>query len=160
MRLVAIGLGAAAGVLGYAVVSCFQNPWSEVIGALLVGSVPGIVDRLPQRALIGSLACGGGWLAGSLAFGVWMDLGIGAWLLAGAALGAVAGMFGGSAMRVVGGALLGLLGGAISEISRYATVLVPPLRAADMQLLLLLGAGVLLGGTAALVAWPAKGRSA
>jgi hypothetical protein len=158
--MVAIGLGTAAGIFSYAIVSCFQDPWSEVIGALLIGSVPGIVDRLPQRALIGSLACGGGWLAGSLVFGVWMDLGIGAWLLAGAAFGAVAGVLGGSAMRVVAGALLGLLGGAISESARYVTVLAQSLRAVDMQLILLLCAGVFLGTTAALVAWPAKRRSA
>jgi len=50
--------------------------------------------------------------------------------------------------------LLGLVGGVLAEVSRYLTVLVTPFRSVDMQLLLLLSAGLLLNAVAALVAPP------
>ncbi len=115
-------LGALAGVLSYLIVAPFHSPWSEVVGALLIGMAPGLVDRSLHRVAIGAIACAGGWLAGSMLFGVWMDVGIGAWLFAGIFLGAAAGWFSGLWARVAIGMLLRLLGGAIGEVSRYATV--------------------------------------
>jgi hypothetical protein len=137
-RSLRIILGALAGVLSYLIVAPLLSPWAEVMGALLIGCVPGLADRSLRRAGIGAIFCAGGWLAGSLVFGVWMDIGVGAWLFAGLFLGAVTGWFSSSWARAAIGMVLGLLGGAIGEMSRYATVLVEQLRSVDMQLILLL----------------------
>ena len=142
--------GALAGIVSYWTIAPLQSPWSEVIGALLVGLVPGLAKRSLPSAATGSVACAAGWLTGALLFGIWMDLGIGAWLLAGAFLGA-AGTFRSSGVRVALGAALGLLGGAVGEASRYATVLVERFRSVDMQLILLLSVGMLLNAAVALV---------
>lgn len=157
IRFAKIILGALAGTISYVIVSSLQNPWSGVIGALLIGLVPGIVDHSLPRAGFGALACGGGWLAGSLCFGVWMDFGIGAWVVAGAFLGAAAGLCSASISRAGIGTLLGLFAGAIGELSRFATVLVRQLRGVDMELILLLCVGGLLNGAVALLT-PSVGR--
>jgi hypothetical protein len=153
---VMIALGALAGALSYGIVVRIHSPWSEVIAALVIGAVPGVVSHSLRRSLIDSVVCAGGWLLGSLVFGVWMDAGVGAWLFAGALFGLLAGVRRRLWTRVVAGLVLGCLGGALAEFSRYATVLFEPLRGADMQLLLLVCAGVALSGTSALVTEPAR----
>ena len=150
-RFLGVLAGALAGILSYAVIAPLHSSWWEIVGALLIGLVPGLVQRSARRALLGSAACAAGWLLGAVAFGIWMDLGMGAWLLAGAFLGAAAGVFSFSVPRAIAGAALGLLAGLLGEISRYATLAVHGLRTADMQLLLLVSAGVLLNAAAALV---------
>lgn len=52
--------------------------------------------------------------------------------------------------------LLGFVAGLAAETSRYLTVFVGPLRSLDMQLLLLLSAGLLLNLVTALIAPPVK----
>ena len=85
-----------------------------------------------------------------------MEAGIGAWLLAGALFGLVAGCRRRLWTRAVAGLALGFLGGALAEFFRFATVLFEPLRGADMQLLLLVCAGVALNAVLALIAAPAR----
>lgn len=155
-----ISLGMLAGAISYGIVARLQSPWSEVIAAFLIGAVPGGATRSARRALIDSVVCAGGWLLGSLAFGVWMDAGVGAWLFAGALFGLLAGCHRRLWTRAVAGLVLGFLGGALAEFSRFIPVLFAPLRGVDMQLLLLVCAGAMLSGVSALVATPAlRGKS-
>jgi len=144
-------LGLLAGGLSYVLLLWLHGPWEEIVAAVLVGSVVGVADLSPIRILMGSAACALGWFLGSMIFGVWMELGVGAWLIAGAFLGAAFGACRGwwTAISVM---LLGLIAGLLAEASRFLTVLVTPLRSLDMQLLLLLSAGLLLNLLAALAA--------
>jgi hypothetical protein len=134
-----------------------HGPWQEIVAAALIGSVVGVVDRCPRRILIGSTMCVAGWLAGTLIFGLWIELGIGAWLGAGAFL---AGAFAFHRRRWLffPALLLGILAGSVAEFSRFLTVLATPLRSFDMQLLLLLSAGLFLNLVAGLLA-PPLGRT-
>jgi hypothetical protein len=152
-------LGVTLGALSYVLLLWLHGPWQEVLAAALIGSVVGIADLSPMRILVGSVACTGGWLLGSILFGVWIELGMGAWLVAGAFLGAAFGAF-----RRWWVAILafgsGLMAGLLAEISRYLTVFAPPLRGLDMQLLLLLSAGLFLNVVAALAAPPIRRANA
>ena len=146
-------LGAVAGAVSYLVLLPLHGPWEEIVAAVLIGSVLGISKLSYRRILVGSVACSAGWLVGSILFGVWIELGIGAWVLAGAFLGAA---FGASRTwwAVIPGMLLGAVSGVVAEVSRYLTLLLTSLRGVDMQLLLLLSAGVFLPSVAALMALP------
>jgi hypothetical protein len=157
-RPIMIPLGALAGALSYGIVAHLHSPWSEVIAPLFIGVVPGIADGCLRGALISSGACVGGWLVGSFLFGVWIDAGIGVWLFAGGFFGLIADYYSSLWTRAVAGLILGLLGGAFAEFSRYATVLLEPLRGADMQFLLLVCAGTILSSIWVLVAAPAPKR--
>lgn len=143
-------LGTAVGALAYLVLLPMHGPWEGMVAAALVGSVVGIADLSVRRILVGSIACSVGWLIGSILFGVWIELGIGAWVLAGAFLGAAFGVAR-KWWTAIAGIFLGSIAGAVIEVSRYLTVLLPPLRGADMQLLLLLSAGMFLNLVGALV---------
>ncbi len=146
-------LGLATGAFSYVLLLWLHGPWEEIIGAALIGSVVGIADLSSTRILVGSIACAAGWLLGSILFGVWIELGAGAWLVAGAFLGAAFG-----ALRrwwvAIPAMLFGLVAGLLAEVSRYLTVFVTSLRGLDMQLLLLLSAGLFLNIVAALTAPP------
>jgi len=146
-------LGLVAGAISYVLLLWLHGPWEEIVAATLIGSVVGVAELSPGRILVGSVACATGWFLGSMLFGVWIELGVGAWLVAGAFLGAVFG-----ACRkwwmAIPAMLLGLVAGLLAEASRYLTVLATPLRGLDMQLLLLLSAGLLLNLVAALMAPP------
>ncbi|HXY06598.1 MAG TPA: hypothetical protein VEI52_01995 [Terriglobales bacterium] len=148
-------LGLAAGALSYVLLLWLHGPWEELAAAAMIGSVVGIADLSLTRILIGSIACTAGWLLGSIFFGVWIELGVGAWLVAGAFLGAAFG-----ACRrwwlAIPAMLLGMVAGLLAEVSRYLTVLVTPWHGLDMQLLLLLSAGLLLNMVAALMAPPLR----
>jgi hypothetical protein len=146
-------LGLVAGAISYVFVFWLHGPWGEIVAAVLIGSVVGIADRSPARVLVGSTACAAGWLLGSFLFGVWIELGVGAWLIAGAFLGAA---FGAERRwwMAIPAMLPGLVAGLVAEASRYLTVFVTALRGLDMQLLLLLSAGLLLNFVAALMAPP------
>lgn len=88
-------------------------------------------------------------------FGFRIELGVGAWVFAGAFPGGACGAF----RRwwiTIPAMLLGLVAGLLAEMSRYLTVLVPSLRGFDMQLLLLLCAGLFLNTVAALVSPPIR----
>jgi hypothetical protein len=146
-------LGLVAGVGSYVLLVFLHGPWEEMVAAALIGSVVGIADLSPTRILIGSIACATGWLLGSVLFGVWIELGVGSWLVAGAFLGAAFGAYRRWWM-VIPAMLLGFVAGLLAEVSRYLTVLVTSLRGLDMQLLLLLSAGVFLNLVAALMAPP------
>ena len=150
-------LGLVAGALSYVLLLWLHGPWEEVVAAVLIGSVVGISDLSLARILVGSIACATGWLLGSVLFGVWIELGLGAWLVAGAFLGAAFGAYRRWWM-VIPAMLLGLVAGLLAEVSRYLTVLITALRGVDMQLLLLLSAGLLLNFVAALMA-PALRRA-
>ena len=148
-------LGLVAGAISYALLFWSHGPWQEIVAAALVGSVVGVVDRCPRRILVGSAACVTGWLVGTLLFGLWIELGIGAWLGAGAFLaGALA--FYRRRWLILPGMLLGVLAGSVAESSRFLTVLATPLRNFDMQLLLLLSAGLFLNLVAGLLAPPLR----
>lgn len=152
-------VGLAAGALSYVLLLWLHGPWEEIVAAALIGSVVGIADLSPMRILVGSIACAAGWLLGSILFGVWIELGVGAWLVAGAFLAAAF-----EASRrwwmAIPAMLLGLVAGLLAEVSRYLTVLVPPLRGVDMQLLLLLSAGLFLNIVAALMGPPFRRSNA
>jgi hypothetical protein len=152
-------LGLAAGAISYVLLFWLHGPWEEIIAAALIGSVVGIADLSPARILVGSVASSAGWLLGSVLFSVWIEVGVGAWLIAGASLGAAFG-----ACRrwwmAIPAMLLGLVAGLVAEASRYLTILVTPLRGLDMQLLLLMSAGLLLNFVAALMAPPFRRTNA
>ena len=148
-------LGLLAGGLSYVLLLWLHGPWEEIVAAVLVGSVVGVADLSPIRILMGSAACALGWFLGSMIFGVWMELGVGAWLIAGAFLGAAFGASRGWG-TAISAMLLGLIAGLFAEASRFLTVLVAPLRSLDMQLLLLLSAGLLLNLVVALAAPPVR----
>lgn len=152
-------LGVVAGTISYVALLSLHGPWEEVVAAALIGSVVGIADLSPTRILVGSIACATGWLLGSVLFGVWIELGVGAWLVAGAFLGAAFGTYR-KWWMVIPAMLFGLGAGLLAEVSRYLTVLVTPLRGFDMQLLLLLSAGLLLNVVAALMAPPFRRANA
>jgi hypothetical protein len=148
-------LGLVAGGLSYVLLLWLHGPWEEIVAAALIGSVVGIADLSATRILVGSIACSMGWLLGSILFGVWIELGLGAWLVAGAFLGAAFG-----ACRrwwmALPAMLLGLVAGLVAEASRYLTVFMTTLRGVDMQLLLLLSAGLFLNAVATLMAPPIR----
>ncbi|HXY49757.1 MAG TPA: hypothetical protein VEI01_09935 [Terriglobales bacterium] len=148
-------LGLVAGAVSYLLLLWLHGPWEEIVAATLIGSVVGIADLSAARILVGSTACAVGWLLGSMLFGVWIELGVGAWLVAGAFLGAAFGAYRRWWMTILA-ALLGLLAGLLAEASRYLPLLVSALRGLDMQLLLLLSAGLLLNLVAALIAPPCR----
>jgi len=152
-------IGLAAGVFSYILLLWLHGPWEEIVAAALIGSVVGIVDGSPKRTLVGSIACAAGWLLGSVVFGFWIELGVGAWVFAGAFLGGACGAFR-RWWTTIPAMLLGLAAGLLAEMSRYLTVLVPSLRSLDMQLLLLLCAGLFLNTVAALVSPPLRGAYA
>ena len=152
-------LGLVAGAVSYILLLWLHGPWEEIVAATLIGSVAGIADLSAARILVGSSACAGGWLLGSMLFGVWIELGAGAWLVAGACLGAAFGAYRRWWVAILA-AFLGLLAGLLAEVSRYLTLLVSPLRGLDMQLLLLLSAGLLLNLVPALIAPPCRGAYA
>lgn len=81
-----------------------------------------------------------------------MDLGVGAWLFAGAALGFAASQTSPRHLRPWIGLAVGLVAGALAEAARYVAVVVESWHGVDMQLLLLLAAGLLLGAATALMA--------
>ena len=148
-------LGLAVGALSYGLLLWLHGPWQEIIAAALIGSVVGIADLSLTRVLVGGIASAAGWLLGSLLFGVWIELGVGAWLIAGAFLGAAFGAYRRWWMAIPA-MLLGLVAGLLAELSRYLTVFVSPLRGLDMQLLLLVSAGLFLNMVAALMAPPVR----
>jgi hypothetical protein len=148
--------GLIAGLFAYIVLLFINNPWEEVIPALLFGSVPGFVDRKRNTIFIGAFSASMGWLAGTFIFGIWLEIGLGAWVISGATLGLTSGFFGGSFPRALFGFLLGALAGLLAETSRYLTVFFEGLRLMDMQLILLVMAGILLPFAAALVTKPQK----
>ena len=148
-------LGFVSGMISYLLLLMLHGPWEEILAAILIGSVVGVVDLSPNRILMGSAACALGWWLGSMLFGVWIELGVGAWLIAVAFSGAVFGA-GRRWWMAFPAPLLGLVAGLLAEASRFLTVLVTPLRGLDMQLLLLLSAGLLLNLAAALVAPPIR----
>jgi hypothetical protein len=136
--------GGMAGLVAYTILLVPDTPWEESVAAGLIGLVPGLVRSDRRLALFGSLACIVGWLAGTLLFGVVIMLGVGAWILAGGALGVAAGIHGRSLPRAIFGMFLGALAGLMSEAARFLTVLTEAFRYCDMQLLLLVSAGILL----------------
>jgi len=148
-------LGLSAGVVSYILLLWLHGPWEEIVAAALIGSVVGIADRSPQRVLVGSIACAAGWLLCSVLFGIWTELGVGAWMGAGALLGAAFGAYRAWWMTIPA-MLLGLVAGLVAEASRYLTVFLSPLRGFDMQLLLLLSAGLFLTLVATVMAPPVK----
>ncbi len=146
-------LGAVAGAASYFLLLCLLDPWEELLAAVLIGAVVGITDRSGKRLLIGSIACATGWLVGSLLFNFWIELGIGAWIVAGALLSASFALY--RRWWVIFPALvLGSLAGLLAELARFLTVFLASLRGLDMQLLLLLAAGLLLNVVAGLFAPP------
>lgn len=152
-------LGTAVGAIAYLVLLPMHGPWEEIVAAALIGSVVGVVDFSIGRMLVGSIACAAGWLIGSILFGVWIELGIGAWVVAGTFLGAAFGA-GRTWWTAIRGMLLGIVAGLLTEASRFLTVLLPSLRGTDMQLLLLLSAGIFLNLIAALSASSPRRASA
>jgi len=146
-------LGVMAGLASYLLLLWLHNPWDEILAAASIGSVIGVADGSGKRALTGSIACAAGWLLGSLLFNFWIELGTGAWIVAGAFLAAS------SAQKrkwwvIVPALLLGSIAGLLAELARYLTLLSPRLRGFDMELLLLLAAGLLLNVVAAVFAPP------
>jgi hypothetical protein len=136
--------GGCAGALAYLVVMPLHSPWEEAIAAALIGCVPALVRRSPRSASLGAAACVSGWVVGTVIFGSWVELGIGAWAVAGAGLGLACGLQGRGFFRAAAGLGGGLIAGLAAELSRYLTVVIPPIRTWDMQLLLLVGSGALL----------------
>jgi len=148
-------LGVLSGAIAYVLLLWLHGPWEEIIAALIIGSAIGIADLSPARIMVGSTACAAGWLFGSILFSVCIELGVGAWLFAGAFLGAAFGAYRRWWLKIPA-ILLGLIAGLLAEASRYLTVFVAPFRGIDMQLLLLLSAGLFLNTAAALIAAPIK----
>jgi hypothetical protein len=148
-------LGPAAGAFSYVLLLWLHGPWEEAVAAALIGSVVGIADLSLRRILVGCIACTVGWLLGSILFGVWIELGMGAWLVAGAFLGAAFGAFRKWWVAILA-FVSGLMAGLLAEISRYLTVFATPLRGLDMQLLMLLSAGLFLNVVAAVAAPPIR----
>jgi hypothetical protein len=147
-----MALGALVGLAAYGLVLPLHSPWEEAVAAALLGGVSPSLDGSLRRVWLGVGSCLAGWLAGTVVFGLWLDIGIGAWIVAGAFLGAAAGAFDGLSWRVVPGLVLGTVAGALAEASRFLPVFFEPLRGVDMQQLLLVGAGLLLACATACVA--------
>jgi hypothetical protein len=152
--LINVLVGAVMGLLTYIILLFINNSWEEVIATLLIGSVWGVAQRKKEAILIGALSLSIGWLAGTWLFGIFLGLGLGAWILAGASLGLIVGLYNGSFRRGLAGLLLGAVAGLIVEASRYITLISGRFRVIDMQLILLLTAGILLPSLAALVSKP------
>jgi hypothetical protein len=151
-------MGGLAGALAYFALLCTHSAWEEVVAAALIGSISGIVDRSFPRVFLGAAACAVGWVAASLVFSIWIELGIGTWLGAGALLGGVLG-----ACRrwsvAIPAMLFGFVAGALVEASRSLPVLFKGLRGVDIQLLVLVSAGLLLNLVAASFAPRSRVRS-
>jgi hypothetical protein len=146
--------GGAAGLASYLLLLPIHSPWEEALAASLIGGAPGLVDGAPRRSWLGGCACLTGWLMGSLLFGLRLELGIGAWILAGGFLAATASAFDGPTWRMVPALLAGALAGLAAEASRYLTLVSVAVRDVDMQLLVLIVAGLLLPAVAAVAAPP------
>jgi hypothetical protein len=139
----AVTAGLAGNLCCYVVLVLVDAPWLEVGAAFLTGLSCGLLWRRPTGCFLAAAATTLGWLLGTVMFGLAIDLGVGAWLPAGALLGCVAGAHAGSWWRGAVGLIVGIVVGGIVEASRWLTVLMPPLRLVDMQLLLLVFAGLL-----------------
>lgn len=150
--------GAVAGFISYIILIFIRSPWEEILPALLLGSVPGLVDKRTSSILVGSSAAAIGWLAGAFLFGIVLELGLGAWLIAGAFLGLAFGLISHSFLRTVAGFFLGLTAGLFVEASRYISLFSEALRPVDMQLIILMMAGILLPLAAGLASKPARGK--
>jgi hypothetical protein len=144
-------LGVLSGAVAYTLLLWLHGPWEELVAALIIGSAIGIADLSPVRNMVGSTACAAGWLFGSVLCSVSIELGVGAWLFGGAFLSAAFGAYRRWWVRIPA-IVLGLISGLLAESSRYLAVFVAPFRGADMQLLLLLSAGLFLNTAAALIA--------
>ena len=155
----ALPLGLLAGLFCYLALVPFETPWAEALAAGVIGAAAGAAARHPKTALAGAAACGLGWAVGAFVFSSVVQLGIGMWLPAGACLGGVGGLLRGSWRRLLAGLGLGLVAGLGAELARFLPVLVEPLRAFDMQLMVLLLAGLLLPVAAALVTGPGEERA-
>ncbi len=142
--------GVVAGNIAYAVLLRTNSPWEGVLAAVLIGVTPGLVPLRRGLVAVASLASGGGWILGAALVGLAVDLGAGAWIFAGGFLGFAVGVRT-SVGRAVLGLTLGLAAGIVVEISRYLTVLIDGFRYLDMQLLVLLTAGLVLPLVASLV---------
>lgn len=144
-------IGAAAGAVSYAALLWLHGPWEEAFAAALIGAAAGAAEKSAFRIALAAAACSAGWLAATFVFSVWIELGIGSWLGAGACLGfALAARRGWQAAS--GAALTGLLAGTAAEALRFLPIFVEGLRGVDMQLLLLVSAGLLLNAAAAVFA--------
>lgn len=145
--------GSLAGALAYIALLWLHGPWEEVVAAALIGSIVGLADRSSPRILLGAAAGAVGWVAASLVFSIWIELGIGAWLGAGVLLG---GVFG--ACRrwwvAIPAMFFGFVAGALVEASRSLPVALAALRGVDIQLLVLVSAGLFLNLAAASFAPP------
>ncbi|MDH7513483.1 MAG: DUF362 domain-containing protein [Clostridiales bacterium] len=151
-----ISIGAMTGLLAYFVLLLIRSPVEEIIAAFFIGLIPEIVERKDFLIFIYALSCSAGWIAGLLFFGMYLELGLGAWIMAGACLGFTSGIVHGSFLRGTAGLLLGVLAGLLAEASRYATILSHGLRLLDMQLIVLVAAGILLPLAATVVSKPQK----
>ena len=152
----AILLGAAAGIIAYLILTFIHNPWEESLAALFIGPIIGIVEKKKSFVLIGLFSCVLGWFVGTYFVGVLFEIGLGAWAFAGAALGLASGLAGSSFFRSLSGFILGFFAGLVAEASRYLFVLGLGIKAIDMQLLVLLVAGILLPLAGVLVYKPAE----
>lgn len=140
----AIFLGAVAGIIAYLILAFIHSPWEESLAALFIGPVTGFVEKKKNFALIGLFSCVLGWFMGMYFVGILFEIGLGAWAFAGAALGLASGLASSSLFRSLSGFILGLFAGLIAEASRYFFVFGAGIKAIDMQLLVLLTAGILL----------------
>ncbi len=146
--------GGLAGLLSYALLLPVRGPWRQVIAALLIGAACGWFAGRRFGAATGAVSAAAGWIAGTLLFGLWADVGLGAWTVCGLSLGLAFGIASRSPWRAVVGAVAGFLGGAIAEIARYAGVFFEPLRLTDVDLLVLVCAGLAFSGVTALAFHP------
>jgi hypothetical protein len=151
--------GAIGALLSYALLTFIQSPWEEVIPAIVIGAAPGLVDRNKSGALIGALAASIGWLVGAYVSGIILELGLGAWILAGASLGLALGIASRSVLRSLAGLFLGVLAGFLAEAARYISLVWERCRTVDMQLLVLIVAGILLPLVAGIIYKPAEGKA-
>jgi uncharacterized protein (DUF362 family) len=80
-----MALGALAGLAAYGLVLPLHSPWEEAVAAALLGGVSPSLDGSMRRVWLGVGSCLAGWLAGTVLFGLWLEIGIGAWIVAGLA---------------------------------------------------------------------------
>lgn len=135
-------MGLAAAIVSYFLIAIFDSFYGEIIPALLIGAVCGFVSRGKSSIMWSALISAVGWLLGAILFGEIMNLGVGSWIIASLFL-VIGTMKMKSIIRVGIFFLIALFSGIAIEISRYLTLL-ELLRTMDMQLLLLITAGILL----------------
>lgn len=146
--LLKVSLGLTAGLLSVAIIQVLNRSgiyiaWAQIVAAALIGVVAGAAEKSKNKMILGmALGCVG-WISGEL-FSRLLFHSIATWIFVGGFVGLTAGILEKSPVSVIGGMLLGAIGGLAGVGAGLSTIIIDPLRNADMQAMSILGAALFI----------------